>query len=177
MIKRLLVPLDGSELAERALVVAGDLAESLNAVIVLARVVPPPVPGRFYAAHLLEQVQEAQAREAEAYLSSVAERLRADRLSVETKVLSGDIAPALVRWAAEARCELIVMGSHGLGGLGSQVFGSVAQKVLHTSSCPVLVVRPTTEEIFEREEELEEAQADRALIGELPNVAGKPAGS
>ncbi len=175
MIKRLLVPLDGSELAERALVVAGDLAESLNAVIVLARVVPPPAPGRFYAANLLEQVQEAQAKEADAYLASVAKRLKADRLSVETRVLSGDVATALVRCAMEARCELIVMGSHGLGGLGSQVFGSVAQKVLHTSSCPVLIVRPTTEDVFEREEEREEQQADRALIGELPNIAGKQA--
>ncbi len=176
MIKRLLVPLDGSDLAERALVVAGDLAESLSAVIVLARVVPPPVPGRFYSAKLLEQVQEAQAKEAEAYLSSVAERLKADRLSVQTRVLAGEVAPTLVRFAEETRCELIVMGSHGLGGLGSQVFGSVAQKVLHTSGCPVLVVRPTTADVFEREEEQEEREADRALLGELPQprrVEGK----
>ena len=166
MIKRLLVPLDGSELAEEALVIAGDLAESLDGVIVLARVVPPPVPGRFYAPNLLEQVREAQTREAEAYLASAAERLKEDRLHVETRVEAGEVATTLVRLAEQERCQLIVMGSHGLGGLGWHVFGSVAQKVLHASHCPVLIVRPTPAEM-EREEETEEREADAALLNEL----------
>ena len=166
MIKRLLVPLDGSELAEEALVIAGDLAESLDGVIVLARVVPPPVPGRFYAPNLLEQVREAQTREAEAYLASAAERLKEDRLHVETRVEAGEVATTLVRLAEQERCQLIVMGSHGLGGLGWHVFGSVAQKVLHASRCPVLIVRPTPVEM-EREEETEEREADAALLSEL----------
>lgn len=172
MVRRLLVPLDGSELAEEALVIAGNLAESLNGTLVLARVVPPPVPGRFYAPNLLEALEEAQTKEAQAYLASVAERLKADRLSVETHVLSGEVAGTLVRFAERQRCDLIVMGSHGLGGLGWHVFGSIAQKILHSSRCPVLVVRPTPAE-FEREEETEERRADEALLGELPQLRGK----
>lgn len=171
MIKRLLVPLDGSELSERALVMAADLAESLNATIVLARVVPPPVTGRFYAASLLEQVQEAHMKEAQEYINSVAQRAKGDRLSVQTRVLMGDVPTTLIRLARQADCDLIVMGSHGMGGLGWQVFGSVAQKVLHGSAVPVLIVRSTPEE-FEREEEKEEALSDQALLGEMSRSQG-----
>jgi len=170
MIKRLLVPLDGSELAEQALVIAAGLAESLNGSLAIVRVVPPPVPGRFYAPKLLEQMQEAQVREAEAYLDSIAGRLKDDRLGPSTHVLTGEVAATLVRLAGEEHCDLIVMASHGLGGAGWHVFGSVAQKVLHSSRCPVLIVRPTPAE-WEREEEWEEQQADQALLGELPKPA------
>ena len=170
MIKRLLVPLDGSGFAEEALVIAGDLAESLDGMILLARVVPPPTPGRFYAPGLLEQMREAQTREAEAYLTSVQSRLRQDRLRVETRVLSGEVAATLVRLAGRERCDLVVMSSHGLGGVGWHAFGSVAQKVLHSSRCPVLIVRPSAADL-EREEETEEQQADEALLGELPRTA------
>ncbi|MEX0785535.1 MAG: universal stress protein [Dehalococcoidia bacterium] len=167
MMKHLLVPLDGSELAEEALLIAGNLAEALDAEITLVRIVPPPVPGRFYAPNLLEQMQEAQAKEAEAYLASVAKRLADDRLSkVSTHVLTGEAATTIIRFVNQHACDLIVMGSHGLGGVGWHVFGSVAQKVLHSSACPVLIVRPKGEE-WEREEELEEQDTDRTLLSEL----------
>jgi nucleotide-binding universal stress UspA family protein len=166
MIKRLLVPLDGSHLAEQALKFAADVAEATSGTIVATRVVAPPVPGRFYAANLLDQLREAQQKEAEAYLTSVAERLRGDRVAVETRVAYGPVAETLVALAERERCDIIVMSSHGLGGIGWQVFGSVAQKVLHSSRCPVLIV-PTSEAEFVREEEEEEGQADSALLGEL----------
>jgi nucleotide-binding universal stress UspA family protein len=160
MIKRLLVPLDGSHLAEQALKVAGDVAEGTSATIVAVRVVPPPIPGRFYAPNLLDQLQAAQLKEAEAYL------LRGDRLSVETRAASGAVADTLAGLAASERCDIIVMSSHGLGGVGWRVFGSVAQKVLHSAPCPILIVRPSQDEL-DREEEEEEEQADEALLGEL----------
>lgn len=166
MIKRVLVPLDGSELAERALVVVGDLAESLSATVIIARVVPPPVAGRFYAPHLLERLEEAQTQEAEAYLASTAGRLLQDRLSVETRLLRGEVAPALIAQAMRDRCDLIAITSHGLSGLGSQVFGSVAQKLLYAAPCPVLVVRSVPEEL-QREEEREAGAADVALLAQL----------
>jgi nucleotide-binding universal stress UspA family protein len=166
MIKRVLVPLDGSELAERALVVAGDLAESVSATLILARVVPPPATGRFYQANLVKELKEAQTREAEAYLASAAQRLREDRLTAETLLLHGDVAPALVSAARHERCDLIAISSHGMSGLGSQVFGSVAQKLLYSAPCPVLVV-PSTPGDLEREEEHEERAADEGLVGQI----------
>lgn len=166
MIKRLLVPLDGSHLAEQALKVAGEVAEGTSATIVVTRVVPPPIPGRFYAPNLLDELQAAQMKESEAYLASIAERLRGDRLAVETRVASGAVADTLVGLAASERCDIIVMSSHGLGGVGWRVFGSVAQKVLHSAHCPILIVRPSQEEL-DREEEEEEERSDEALLGEV----------
>ncbi len=157
------MPLDGSKLAEEALLTAAELAESLSASIVLLRVVPPPVPGRFYSLGLLERVQQERSKEAEAYLASVAARLTADRLRVDTHVLFGQVAASLVRFTEVERSDLIIMGSHGLGGRSRHVFGSVAQKVLHSSRCPVLIVPPAPEE-WAREEELEEQEADQALL-------------
>ena len=171
MIRRLLVPLDGSELAEEALVTAGELAEGLNATLVLARVVPPPTPGRFYAPHLLEEIEEAGCKEAEEYLQNVAKRLNRDRLSVETHVLSGDVVHTLLHFARREHCDLIVMSSHGMGGHGWEVFGSVAQKLLHAAPCPVLTVRAGTKQILDQEEEAEEAATDRTLLRELARGA------
>jgi nucleotide-binding universal stress UspA family protein len=171
VIKRILVPVDGSQLGERALVVAGDLAESLAATIVVARVVPPLAPGR-YAPDLLRQVEEAQAKDAQAYLASVAERLADDRLTVETRLLRGPVVETLVEEASKERCDLIALTSHGMGGLASAVFGSVAQKLLHAAPCPVLVVRSTAADL-ESDEELEERRADEALISEAGRLAAK----
>ena len=98
----------------------------------------------------------------------MAARLKADRLRVDTHVLLGEVAVSLARFTEMERCDLIVMGSHGLGGHGWHVFGSVAQQVLHSSRCPVLIVRPSVEE-WQREEELEEQAADQALLALVPS--------
>lgn len=97
--------------------------------------------GRNYAPNFLEQLQEAKVRGAEAYLESVAARLKKDRLHVDTHVLTGDVAANLIRITEIERCDLIVMGSHGLSGhgrhvYGRHVYGSAAQKVLHSSRRP-----------------------------------------
>ncbi len=160
------MPLDGSKLAERALIIAGDLAESLPATLVIARVVSPPVASAFYAPRLLCELEEAQMREAKAYLAATVGRLREDRLTVETRLLGGEVVPTLVASALRERADLIVITSHGMSGLGSQAFGSVAKKLLYSAPCPVLVTRPVPEEL-EREEESEAAAADRALLEQI----------
>ncbi len=165
MIKRILVPLDGSEIAEEALNVAGELAQGLSGDVTLLRVVPPPVPGRFYAPHILEELREAQVREAEAYVEEARHKL-ADGVTVDAHVLSGEVAATLLEFAESKDYDLIVMSSHGLGGRGWQVFGSVAQKVLHASSRPILIVRPGAAE-WEREEEQEESRDDEALLDQM----------
>ncbi len=166
MIRRILVPLDGSKLAESALVIGGDLAESQPATLVIARVVCPPVASEFYAPSLLRQLVEAQTKEAKAYLAATADRLREDRLTVETRLLRGEVAPTLVAEALREHADLIVITSHGMSGLGSQVFGSVAQKLLYSAPCPVLVTRPVPGEL-EREEEFEANAADEALLEQI----------
>lgn len=164
MIKRILVPLDGSPLAEGALDAAIEMATALKGNVTLLRVVPPAVPGRFYAPHMLDELREAQVREAEAYLDEAKERLK--DVPVDTHVLTGEVAKTVVDFAGENQSDLIAMSSHGLGGRGWQVFGSVAQKVLHSASQPVLIVRPP-KSAWEREEEEEEERDDEAMLNEL----------
>ncbi len=139
----MLVPIDGSPLAETALLASAELSESLRAPIVLLRVVEPPVPGRFYAEQILDEMQEAQVREAEAYLGQVAGRLREDGIDVAEFVLTGLVAQTVVDYAGSNGCDLIVMGSHGLGAHGWELIGSVAQKVLHSAPVPVLIAGPS----------------------------------
>jgi nucleotide-binding universal stress UspA family protein len=166
MIKRVLVPLDGSQLAERALVIAGGLAESLAGTVALVRVVAPLEAGRLYAPHLADQLEQAQVQEAREYLEAVSRRLEDDRLRTELHVAVGPVARTLVGEAKRLHSDLIVLTSHGMGGLGDQVFGSVAMKLLQSAPCPVLVVRSTAGEL-EAEEEAEERQTDEALLRKL----------
>jgi nucleotide-binding universal stress UspA family protein len=173
MIKTMLVPLDGSQMAEEALDVAIELARGLNGKITLLRVVPPIVPGRFYAPNMLEELREAQVREAEAYLQELMALQAQDGVISKTSVMTGEAADTIIKSGEAEHCDLIVMGSHGLGGRGWQVFGSVAQKVLHSAKSPVLIVKPN-QAAWEREEEEEEARDDEAMIGQLTQTqAGK----
>lgn len=168
--KPILVGLDGSELAERGLVLAANLAEALDANVIAARVVPTSWGGRAYDPDLLHRLAEADEREAASYLARIASRLRGDRVKAQTRQLHGDPAQALVAAARQDGCSLIVVTSHGMSGLGSHVFGSVAQKVLASAPCPVVVV-PCTESDLVREEELEEQASDEAVRERINAVA------
>jgi nucleotide-binding universal stress UspA family protein len=178
MMKRILVPLDGSRLAERALLTAGGLAESLVGMLVLLRVVPPQEVGRAYAPYLLEQLEEAQVKEAGEYLRSVAARLSADRLNTESHVLVGPVAQTITREAKHLGRDLITICSHGMGHQGIRdgqeptmmwPLGSVALRLVENAQCPVLVARPTAEEL-EVEEEEQEQVVDEAILRELTST-------
>jgi len=175
MIHRILVPLDGSKLAEKALETSVELATALKGEVLMVRVVPPAVPGRFYSPHMLDELQEAQVREAESYLGECKDERAKTDVQVETRVITGEAAKSLVDLADENDIDLIVMSSHGLGGRGWAVFGSVAQKVLHTSKPPVLIVRPDRA-AWEREEEEEEELDDSVMLDEMKKAsAGRSA--
>ena len=80
------------------------------------------------------------------YLEEVSKRLMSEGLEVETRVLDGDPAMSITEHAREeANVGMIVMATHGAGGLGRWLFGSVAEKVLHTARVPLLIVRPKGE--------------------------------
>jgi nucleotide-binding universal stress UspA family protein len=85
-------------------------------------------------------------------------------VQAETRLLHGDAARALTAAAHQDQTAMMVVTSHGMSGLGSRVFGSVAQKILAHAPCPVLVV-PCSEADLIVEEELEEQIADQALVG------------
>lgn len=138
-IEKVLVPLDGSDLAEAALETAIDILTEHPATTLLlvraAEAMRPP--GSSPADDKLHAV-----REAECYLNGVAAGLRECGITrVHTAVWYGPAAPTIVEAAAAEKVDLIIMTSHGRGGIGRLIFGSVAESVLHGTRTPILLVR------------------------------------
>ena len=135
----ILVPLDGSDLAEAALETALDLLnEQPTAKLVLLRAAEASTPAA------LDRMEERArlVREAESYLNGVAAGLReAGIRRVRTCVWYGPAAPTIVEAAEAEKANLIVMTSHGRGGIGRLIFGSVVESVLHGTRTPILLVR------------------------------------
>jgi nucleotide-binding universal stress UspA family protein len=143
---RVLVPLDGSPLAEAVLPFMSRLARPLGLEIALLRVTPMVTPKLVEGGTrqiILDQGEQLR-EEAEAYLRGVAARLVADGFRVTTTVRTGDeVAPEIVAGARECQADLIGMMTHGRTGLGRLFFGSVAEAVLRHAPVPVFVVRAT----------------------------------
>jgi nucleotide-binding universal stress UspA family protein len=157
MYRRILVALDGSELAERVLPYVEPLAERFDATVVLLQATLPPT---VYAVDALAagmpvvgpvvdvtSAAAAERRTAAEYLGAIAERLGARGLAVETDQPEGPAAELLVERARVLTADLIAMTTHGRGGLGRLVFGSVADEVLRHAPCPVLLVRVSDETV------------------------------
>ena len=152
MFKRIVVPLDGSIRAERAIPVAVRIARASGGAIILLRVVNTPleigsqvVPLSGYVANTLEEDIEV----ATGYLTALAGSEELDGVGVKMKVLPGTAAQTILDVVIEEQAELVVMCSHGDTGVKRWVLGSVAQKVARQSTVPVLVLRqggsmPTT---------------------------------
>ncbi len=157
MYRRLLVPLDGSTLAEAALPHAIAVARRFEARLTLLQVaatvpmaaaVDPLGAGGVEAALAVEAVEAAE-KAAWEYLHQVAQRPEMEGLPVEVEVTRGRPAAEIIRQARERKVDLIVMSTHGRSGLGRLVFGSVADEVLREAGVPILLIRPT--EIGNRE--------------------------
>ena len=145
--RRVLVPLDGSPLAEEILAPALDLVASDDATFVLLRVVPVPrteAPDeRTFWMPREERAIEGARREAHAYLEGVAARLRAaGRPAEPCIVLHHDPARAIIQESGARGVDLVAIGTHARAGLARLRLGSVADKVVRGAPCPTLVARP-----------------------------------
>ena len=144
-IRRILVPLDGSRLAEMVLPEAIELAKANKGEIWLLQSVElPEYWGEEYAGmHALPSMisteeQEIAARE---YLLQSAEKLTSAGIPAQIVVTTGHAASAISDVVADNDIDLIVMSTHGRSGLSRWVFGSVAEKVVRLAECPVLLIR------------------------------------
>jgi nucleotide-binding universal stress UspA family protein len=141
---RIIVPLDGSKLAERALPEAEQLAKLTGAPLLLLRVVDYSSRDRLGDFGLLyeyEAMAQALAEEheiAEAYLADVVRKLEAEDYTVSATVVDGIAAKAIVALAQPG--DAIVMATHGRTGVDHFILGSIAEKVVAHAPCPVLVV-------------------------------------
>jgi nucleotide-binding universal stress UspA family protein len=133
VLSTILVPLDGSALAEQALPFAERVARVAQSRVILARVVPA-----FSAAETSTEASIAlTARE---YLEEVASRLRRAESTVEVAVPKGDAAAQIVGAVAAHGADLIVMSTHGRSGIGRWLYGSVADAVIRLARVPVMLI-------------------------------------
>lgn len=149
--RRMAVALDGSARAEQILPHVVLLAKQFRAVVTLLRVVTPPGPlvpealdGWMHAergACALAADAEQQRWETGRYLWEIADRLRAEGLTVDWLEAEGRAAEAIVAGARAIGADLIAMTTHGRSELGRHVLGSVADDVIREADCPVLLLR------------------------------------
>jgi nucleotide-binding universal stress UspA family protein len=146
MFRSILVAIDGSADADRALTQAIDLAESENArLTIFSAVVTPPASAYFGGggAVAAELARDAET-EAEAILRTAVERVP-EGISVSTVLSREPVRPAVIHEIDAGAHDLVVMGSRGRGALRSALLGSVSHYVLHRSRAPVLIVRAESE--------------------------------
>jgi nucleotide-binding universal stress UspA family protein len=136
MLNTILLPLDESPLAERALIYASMLARRHDARVVLVEAVHAHTrPGADPSESQVEVTSDA-----EEYLKTASERLSADGIVNETHIYYDDPVHAILDAAVRQRADLIVMSTHGRGGLSRMLYGSVADQILRRASVPVLLV-------------------------------------
>lgn len=141
MFAHLLVPLDGSGLAEATLPYVRALVALGATRVTLLHLIERGAPASVHGARHLTTVAEA-----ETYLNDVAATLRASGVIIETHVDTnegGDTAGRIVDHAAEWQIDLVVLCAHGRSGLGRWLFGSIAQKALAVGVAPIFLVIPT----------------------------------
>jgi nucleotide-binding universal stress UspA family protein len=142
MYNRILITLDGSELAERAVSHALEIAHKFESEIVLLRV--PVVEAQMAVAYGIAVPYEADIKrsqeEAEGYLYSWKMKLLGSGVNVRTEVVSGAPADVILDVADADRADLVVMSTHGRSGLSRLMYGSVAESVLRGSKIPILLI-------------------------------------
>jgi nucleotide-binding universal stress UspA family protein len=145
MFRRLLVPLDGSRLAECVLPVVQRSAELFDCVITLLHVIEKRAPASIHGdTHLRDH------GEAERYLARITEQLKAGGLRVDSHVHEapqGDVSRCVAEHARELSQDLIVLCTHGMGGMRRLVFGSNAEQVLTHGATPVMLIQPNDQGI------------------------------
>lgn len=144
--RKIVVPLDGSELAHRALPYATELAELAGAQLIILRAVPDvtqeyKMTPELSVVNIGLEEQESTVDHATYWAQRVAGELRARGLDVDISIEIGAAADAIVDYASTQDVDLIVMSTHGRTGLARWAYGSVANKVLAGAPCPVLLVR------------------------------------
>jgi len=143
-ITHILVPTDFSKSADDALAYALALAGQVGAVVRLVHVFDDPDTVALYSELYVPMPAEMRSEIlADLRRQLAARATAAGRTDVPAEVLTGVPWQAIVEAAAQHKCDLIVMGTHGRHGMAHLLLGSVAERVVRTAACPVLVVRPS----------------------------------
>ncbi len=145
MFKKIMVPLDGSALAESVLPHLESLLKGFpDAEVVFVRVV---VPDSIYASAEFMNVEESIERDrvmksaAEVYLKGIVERLKHHEIRIHREILVGRLESSLIHYANQNDVDLILMATHGRTGIDRWIRGSVADGILRSADMPVMMVK------------------------------------
>ena len=141
MFKTILVPTDASESAQRALMIALDLAKKFGSRIVLLHVVyTPEAMGYTLSSGIAVPQEEISIYGREALTAALA-GIDAGNVAIEKKQKPGHPATAILEEIENGSFDLVIMGSRGYGAIAGSLLGSVSQRVLSKSECPVMIVK------------------------------------
>ncbi len=145
MYKTILVPLDGSERAEKILPHAKELARKYDATLVLIQVITPlyhmeslESPGYYQV--MVDDMRHAR-EEVQRYLSNLKDSLMSEGVETRFQIEEGDPVQRILNVADDENIDLIAMSSHGRTGLPRVFYGSVSAGILHATRCPILLIR------------------------------------
>jgi nucleotide-binding universal stress UspA family protein len=145
VLKHILITLDGSTLAETILphaIALGTLSQVAYTLLLVVDDRPGNDAAERYTADGGEQALARNRARGQAYLDRVAAGMRAEALRVQTDVLVGSAAPAILKYAREHAIDLIALATHGRSGMARLLLGSVADKIVRGAELPVLLFRP-----------------------------------
>lgn len=147
MLKHVMVPLDGSSLAEKALPYARQIIEDGGTITLLSVIdVPEYAVSAFYTAGVVSEnpnhqlMMDQMVPQTYDYLNGIGATLKSAGYEVRCEAVIGDAAQSIVEMAEEKEIDTIVMCTHGRSGFSRWLFGSVTNKVLGGAKCPVFVV-------------------------------------
>lgn len=147
MFKKILVPVDGSEASMAALRTAAKMAESFGSQVVLFHVIQLPTPVEIFETYsgklgeIYYQIKDRVEKFGEKVLAGAVGEISAFKVSFREKATWGEPASEILQEAQMGKYDLIVIGSRGLDDIEDWLLGSVSQRVVRRSKCPVLVIR------------------------------------
>ena len=143
MYKKILVPLDGSELAEKVLPYAIQLTARFQTETVLLHVF---AAGESQSSGIVKAYIEHTAEKVREQLQEIAPKSKFSAgkgsMLIKSEVIAGDVASSILKYAEESKIDLIIMSKHGQSGIGHWLMGSIAHKVFSVSRIPVLIIHP-----------------------------------
>ena len=142
MFKRILVPTDASEYSRRALKMALELAQSVQAEVVLLHVsYTPQAYWGYTISYGITVTQEQLEQNGELALDATLTGIDSEQVVIHKRVESGHPVTIILEQIKKENIDLVIMGSHGYGAIAGSVLGSVSQRVLQRVSCPVLIIK------------------------------------
>ncbi|MFN8433875.1 MAG: universal stress protein [Anaerolineales bacterium] len=142
MYKKILVPLDGSAVAEGVLPHAKSLAYSEGAELILLTVAANPAMDYLFSdPGIAETAVQEQVEKSKSYISTIEKELSTAGFKVSTLMRVGSVAEVILSVAEELQVDVIAMSTHGRTGAARWLLGSVAERVVHNSNVPVLLIR------------------------------------